>query len=71
LVDTLNPTGYAQVVDELQAGKVIRSYTWGTQLIAKLETGSLTQSFYGLDGHGSVRYLTDAQGAVNRYLRLR
>jgi hypothetical protein len=40
LVDTQNPTGYAQVVDELHAGAVSRSYTWGLQLVSKLETGN-------------------------------
>ena len=29
LVDTNNPTGYAQVVDELQNGAVTRSYSYG------------------------------------------
>jgi YD repeat-containing protein len=33
LVDTQNPTGYAQVIDELQSGTVSRSYTWGLELI--------------------------------------
>ena len=35
LVDTLNPTGYAQVLDELQGGSVARSYTWGLQLVSE------------------------------------
>ena len=35
LVDTLNPTGYAQVLDELQGGSVGRSYNWGLQLISE------------------------------------
>jgi RHS repeat-associated protein len=64
LVDTQNPTGYAQVVDELQNGAVVRRYSWGLELISKLETGNSKLSFYGFDGHGSVRFLTDATGAV-------
>jgi RHS repeat-associated protein len=70
LVDTLNPTGYAQVLDELQSGSVTRSYTWGLQQISESQPvqGAWTTSWYGFDGHGSVRYLTDATGAVtDRY----
>jgi RHS repeat-associated protein len=70
-VDTLNPTGYAQVLDEVQSGAVTRSYAWGlqlvseTQLVAAIPPASPWQtSWYGYDGHGSVRYLTDASGAV-------
>jgi len=66
LVDTLNPTGYAQVVDELQAGIVTRSYAYGLQMIDERQplAGSWKLSFYGYDGHGSVRYLTDNTGAI-------
>jgi len=64
LVDTQNPTGYAQVVDELQSGAVARTYTWGLTLLSKLEVGSSQRSFYGFDGHGSVRSLTNSTGTV-------
>lgn len=40
LVDTQNPTGYAQVVDELQNGAVVRRYSWGLELISKLDTAT-------------------------------
>ena len=63
LVDTNNPTGYAQVVDELQTGTVVRSFTYGHDLISqRVNGGSL--SFYQYDGHGSVRLLTNASGAI-------
>ncbi|HMG75194.1 MAG TPA: RHS repeat-associated core domain-containing protein [Pyrinomonadaceae bacterium] len=63
LVDTNNPTGYAQVVDELQSGAVVRSFTYGHDLISqRIVGGSL--SFYQYDGHGSVRQLTNAGGAI-------
>jgi len=29
LVDTLNPTGYSQVLDELVGGSVTKTYTYG------------------------------------------
>jgi RHS repeat-associated protein len=67
LVDTNNPTGYAQVVEELQSGNVTRSYTYGHDLISQrcpVSTANCSLSFYGYDGHGSVRLLTDAAGAV-------
>jgi RHS repeat-associated protein len=63
LVDTNNPTGYAQVVDELQSGSVVKSYTYGHDLISQRIVGS-SLSFYGYDGHGSVRLLTDSTAAV-------
>jgi RHS repeat-associated protein len=70
-VDTLNPTGYAQVLDELQSNAVARSYTWGLQLVSESQLVAATPpanpwqtSWYGFDGHGSVRYLTSSTGAV-------
>lgn len=66
LVDENNHTGYAQVVEELVGGQVQRVYTYGHDLISQnqLIGGEWKQSFYGYDGHGSVRYLTDASGTV-------
>jgi RHS repeat-associated protein len=66
LVDTNSLTGYAQVLEELQAGSVVRSYTYGLDLIAEHQSigGTPTTSFYGYDGHGSVRFLTSSAGAV-------
>jgi RHS repeat-associated protein len=47
----------------LQAGAVIRSFTYGHKLISqRIVGGSL--SFYQYDGHGSVRQLTNAGGAI-------
>ena len=70
LVDTLNPTGYAQVLEEIENGSVARRYSYGSDLISQsLKVGSDWQTyFYGYDGHGSVRFLTDASGNVtDRY----
>ena len=66
LVADQNPTGYAQVLDELQGGAVVRTYSYGLELINERQTlaGTLTTSFYGYDGHGSVRFLTSSTGAV-------
>jgi RHS repeat-associated protein len=66
LVDNLNPTGYAQVVEEMVGGAVTRQYTYGQQRISQnqLISSAWTLSFYGYDGLGSVRLLTDATGTV-------
>lgn len=66
LVADKNPTGYTQVVDELVSGIVTRTYTYGLDLIDEQQTisGVVTTSFYGFDGHGSVRILTNSNGAV-------
>jgi RHS repeat-associated protein len=64
LVDTNNLTGYAQVFEELQSGSVVRKYTYGLDLISQLNTQNSQLSFYGYDGHGSVRQLTNTAGAV-------
>ncbi|MDQ3802896.1 MAG: putative Ig domain-containing protein [Acidobacteriota bacterium] len=66
LVDTNNRTGHAQVVEEIVGGQVQRTYTYGRDLISqrRLVGGAWVSSFYGYDGHGSVRFLTDDSGAV-------
>ena len=71
LVDTNNLTGYAQVVEELtgisgQPAVVTRVYDYGLDLISQIQLieSAWTTSYYGYDGHGSVRFLTDASGAI-------
>ncbi|MBI3651513.1 MAG: RHS repeat-associated core domain-containing protein, partial [Acidobacteria bacterium] len=70
LVDTNNATGYAQVVEELAVvagvSSVQRVYVYGHTRLSQQQLigGNWVASFYGYDGHGSVRYLTDASGAV-------
>ncbi len=68
--DDVNPTGYPQVVEELTgptgSGVVTRQYTYGLQRISEnqLIQGAWTPSFYGYDGFGSVRQLTNSAGVV-------
>ena len=64
--DDVNPTGYPQVLDELTSGAVTRTYTYGLQRISQdqLVSGVWTPSFYGYDGGGNVRQLTNSAGAV-------
>jgi len=67
LVDMQSPSGYAQVVDELQNGAVTKTYSYGLERISQNwqpTTGKWQPGFYGYDGHGSVRFLTDSTGAV-------
>jgi RHS repeat-associated protein len=65
LVADQNLTGYAQVLDELQGGTVTRTYSYGLSLISqRLTANGQGLSFYGFDGHGSVRFLTNSTGAV-------
>ena len=66
LIDSLNPTGYAQVLDELVSGAVTKTYTYGLQRISEnqLVSGTWTPSFYGYDGHGNVRFLTSTAGVL-------
>jgi len=66
LVDDLNPTGYAQVVEELGTAGVQRTYTYGLQRVDQnqLISSAWSPSFYGYDGFGSVRTLTDSTSTV-------
>lgn len=65
LVDDRNPSGHPQVVDELVNGLVTRTYAYGLSRVSQnqLLNGSRSSSFYGYDGHGSVRFLTNLAGA--------
>ena len=62
----MNPTGYPQVLDELTGGTVTRTYTYGLQRISQEQVidNTWTTSFYGYDGGGNVRQLTNATGAL-------
>ena len=64
--DDVNPTGLPQVLEEVQNGVAVRTYTYGLQRISESQmvSGTWTTSFYGYDGGGSVRQLTDSTGKV-------
>jgi len=71
LVDTVNPTGYAQVLEELttsnaQPAVVTRVYAYGHALLSQDQFfgSTWTASYYGYDSHGNVRLLTDQNGFV-------
>jgi RHS repeat-associated protein len=64
--DDVNPTGLPQVLEETVNGAVQRSYTYGLERISESQmvSGTWTTSFYGYDGFGSVRQLTDSTGKI-------
>jgi RHS repeat-associated protein len=66
LVDDKNPTGLPQVLDELVNGSVTRTYAYGYQRISEnqLVGSTWVPSFYGYDGHGSARFLTNTSGTA-------
>ena len=66
LIDSNNPTGYSQIVEEIVNGAVTWRYALGHWIISETQNinGTWTTSFYGYDGHNSVRFLTNSAGVV-------
>jgi RHS repeat-associated protein len=69
LVDTNNPTGYAQVLEEKVNGALVRTYAYGTGLLSEgqFSGGAWKTSYYAFDGHGNVRFLSDATGTATDF----
>src|SRR5437870_2000343 len=59
LIDTNNPTGLAQVADELTNGAVTRTYSYGLSVTSQrqLINSQWQVSFYSQDGQGAIRLL--------------
>jgi RHS repeat-associated protein len=58
-----NFSKYAQVIEEYEADATLQSrYTIGNQLLSRKD--DLHNSFYLVDGHGSIRLTTDPQSTV-------
>ncbi len=70
LVDERNPTGYAQVLEEIETVNtgtptLKRQYVYGHSLISETLVGDThPYHYYGTDGHGNVRFLTDYQAQI-------
>ncbi|MBU1948467.1 MAG: RHS repeat-associated core domain-containing protein, partial [Candidatus Eisenbacteria bacterium] len=70
LVDDRNPSGYVQVLEELTLDLGLWTldhvYTYGLDLISQdqIHGTDWVVSFYGYDGHGNVRFLTDDLGHI-------
>jgi RHS repeat-associated protein len=67
--DGINPTGYSQVVieDSTLNGGTESQYVYGLERISDRWSpapGTWNLSYYGYDGHGSVRLLTSSTGSV-------
>lgn len=61
LVDSHNPTGYSQVLEEKSVSTVTRSYTLGADVISQATSTSKRHLLYDL--HGSTRGLIQPTGA--------
>jgi len=66
LIDDLSPTGFPQVVEEIQGGQVQTVYAYGPirLSISRLVSGNWAPAFYGYDGQANVRFLSDASGLI-------
>ena len=63
LIDTMNPTGLAQVREELAStGSLLNRFDLGHGIVA--QSGSGASRFYHPDGQGHIRMLTDDAGAT-------
>ena len=69
LVDTQNPTGYPQVLEEIPSNPFPSYYVYGLEQISRQRqfynpTLTTEMIYYVHDGHGSVCALTNPSGAV-------
>jgi RHS repeat-associated protein len=66
LIDDRNPSGFAQVLEELTTigSTPGRLYSYGLDLISQRQSNGAT-SFYGYDGNGNTRFLTSSNGSVS------
>jgi RHS repeat-associated protein len=62
LVDTLNPTGYAQVLAEYSGDgtgrQLVRAYTYGLDLLSQRTAAGGLVEFFSTDALGTTRFLT-------------
>ena len=72
LISTINPSGYPQIVEEYTvtgSTNLTKVYAWGLNLISQRQISGNVLTYYGFDGLGSMRFLTDASGAItNTYV---
>ena len=64
IIDGMTPSGYAQVVEELDNGLSVVRYTYGSSLDPISENRGGTDAAYLGDGHSGVRQAVDVSGAV-------
>ena len=67
VVDSVNPTGYAQVLEERghngSAWTINKAYVYGRQIVSQRQADD-TVHFYGFDGQGNVRALLNTAGFI-------
>lgn len=63
LLDSQNPSGYSQVLEEWTNTAMARVYNYGLDLINQRQPG-ISTNYFLFDGHGSTRMLTDIGGTV-------
>jgi RHS repeat-associated protein len=66
LIDSRNPTGYAQVLEAYDANGLDTTYTLGHAVLSQstIHDSQPTTQILLPDGHGSTRLLTDASGTI-------
>ena len=66
VVDEQNPSGYAQVLEQRDGTThaVQMTYILGDDIIGQVPSSTSGALFFLYDGHGSVRLLTNMQGAI-------
>jgi RHS repeat-associated protein len=70
LVDAMNPTGYAQVVEERVLSQLVAAYVYGLEPLLQMQIGEngWEISSYASDLHSGTRFLLDDTGALAREL---
>ena len=66
LIDSHNPIGYAQVLEEWTDDSLTKTYIIGDDVIGEADSGG-TVKYHLHDGHGSVRHHSDSSGALVSY----
>ena len=62
-MDANNPTGYAQVIEQLTpSGVLLASYVYGLEPLSQSQARTI--SYYLLDGHSGVRLLLNNSNVV-------
>lgn len=65
LVDSRNPSGYAQVVEETSNGTLSKVYAYGLDLLTQRTITGNVLNYYGYDGNGNTRFLTGTNAAIS------
>jgi YD repeat-containing protein len=65
LIDTVNPTGYAQIVETQVNGSLANVFNYGPNgIISQGNVASGKTVYFGKDGSNNTRYLMEQSGAV-------